>query len=79
MTMQKPLTRRIKSHQVDLDDSEMDAMAIQQRNEYEQVINERDILGTQLIRRNDELAFCCMKRLDSAKYLAQGERSTRND
>jgi len=35
----------------------MDAMAIQQRNEYEQVINERDILGTQLIRRNDELAL----------------------
>ena len=24
----------------------MDAMAIQQRNEYEQVINERDILGS---------------------------------
>ena len=39
----------------------MDAMAIQQRNEYEQVINERDILGTQLIRRNDELALLAEK------------------
>ena len=36
---------------------QMDAMAIQQRNEYDQVVNERDILGTQLIRRNDELAL----------------------
>ncbi len=26
---------------------------------YDQVINERDILGTQLIRRNDELALLC--------------------
>merc|ERR1719238_1803496 len=30
---------------------------IQQHKEYDQVINERDILGTQLIRRNDELAL----------------------
>ncbi len=28
-----------------------------QKKAYEMVINERDILGTQLIRRNDELAL----------------------
>jgi len=33
-----------------------DAASVQKR-EYEHVINERDILGTQLIRRNDELAL----------------------
>jgi hypothetical protein len=35
----------------------MDDEALSQRKEYDQVINERDILGTQLIRRNDELAL----------------------
>jgi hypothetical protein len=35
----------------------MDEEALSQRKEYDQVINERDILGTQLIRRNDELAL----------------------
>ena len=35
----------------------MDDEALNQRKEYDQVINERDILGTQLIRRNDELAL----------------------
>lgn len=34
-----------------------DDEALTQRKEYDQVINERDILGTQLIRRNDELAL----------------------
>ena len=35
----------------------MDDEALNQKKEYDQVINERDILGTQLIRRNDELAL----------------------
>jgi hypothetical protein len=35
----------------------MDEEALSQRKEYDLVINERDILGTQLIRRNDELAL----------------------
>jgi hypothetical protein len=51
----------------------MDAMAIQQRNEYEQVINERDILGTQLIRRNDELALLYEKIKIQQSTLRQGE------
>jgi hypothetical protein len=51
----------------------MDGMAIQQRNEYEQVINERDILGTQLIRRNDELALLYEKIKIQQSTLRQGE------
>merc|ERR1712166_1646780 len=51
----------------------MDAMAIQQRNEYEQVINERDILGTQLIRRNDELALLYEKLKIQQSTLRKGE------
>ena len=35
----------------------MDEDAFMQRKEYDQVINERDLIGTQLIRRNDELAL----------------------
>ena len=38
----------------------LESDAIQQHKEYDQVINERDILGTQLIRRNDELALLCV-------------------
>ena len=34
----------------------MDDEALEQRKEYDQVINERDILGTQLIRRNTGMA-----------------------
>lgn len=30
---------------------------LKQRNAYDKVMHERDILGTQLIRRNDELAL----------------------
>eukprot|EP00948_MAST-09A_sp_MAST-9A-sp1_P003143 g3143.t1 len=37
--------------------TKFDETAIQQRNEFEQILAERDILGTQLIRRNDELAL----------------------
>ncbi|KAL7473378.1 hypothetical protein ACHAXS_013830 [Conticribra weissflogii] len=35
----------------------LDETALLQRKEYDQIIHERDILGTQLIRRNDELAL----------------------
>ena len=35
----------------------LDAEALAQKRAYDQVVTERDILGTQLIRRNDELAL----------------------
>lgn len=37
--------------------AEAEAERQKQRKDYEMVINERDILGTQLIKRNDELAL----------------------
>jgi chromosome segregation ATPase len=37
--------------------NEADSERLRQKKEYDIVINERDILGTQLIRRNDELAL----------------------
>jgi uncharacterized coiled-coil DUF342 family protein len=37
--------------------SEAEAEKQKQRKDYEMVINERDILGTQLIKRNEELAL----------------------
>ena len=37
--------------------NEADQERLRQKKEYDIVINERDILGTQLIRRNDELAL----------------------
>lgn len=37
--------------------SEASSECARQKKELEKVINERDILGTQLIRRNDELAL----------------------
>jgi chromosome segregation ATPase len=53
--------------------SSMDAEALRQRNEYDQVINERDILGTQLIRRNDELALLYEKIKIQHSTLRKGE------
>jgi len=44
-----------------------------QRKEYDQVINERDILGTQLIRRNDELALLYEKVKIQQSTLRNGE------
>ena len=41
--------------------------------EYDQVINERDILGTQLIRRNDELALLYEKLRIQDSALTRGE------
>lgn len=51
----------------------MDDEALTQRKEYDQVINERDILGTQLIRRNDELALLYEKLKIQASTLRKGE------
>ncbi|CAM9510540.1 unnamed protein product [Chrysoparadoxa australica] len=51
----------------------MDEEALKQRNEYDQVINERDILGTQLIRRNDELALLYEKLKIQQSTLSKGE------
>jgi len=51
----------------------MDDEALTQRKEYDQVINERDILGTQLIRRNDELALVYEKLKIQMSTLRTGE------
>uniref|UniRef100_A0A7S3JRV6 Cilia- and flagella-associated protein 58 central coiled coil domain-containing protein n=1 Tax=Aureoumbra lagunensis TaxID=44058 RepID=A0A7S3JRV6_9STRA len=51
----------------------MDDEALTQRKEYDQVINERDILGTQLIRRNDELALLYEKVKIQLSTLRKGE------
>merc|ERR1719181_1433225 len=51
----------------------MDDEALTQRKEYDQVLNERDILGTQLIRRNDELALLYEKLKIQTSALRKGE------
>src|SRR5690606_21120079 len=51
----------------------VDEEALTQRKEYDQVVNERDILGTQLIRRNDELALLYEKLRIQQSALRQGE------
>jgi chromosome segregation ATPase len=51
----------------------MDAEALAQRKEYDQVINERDILGIQLVRRNDELALLYEKLRVVQSTLKTGE------
>ena len=52
-----------------------DDEAIAQRKEYDQVINERDILGMQLVRRNDELALLYEKLRVQQSALKNGELS----
>lgn len=52
-------------------ESEVERM--RQRKEYEAVINERDMLGTQLIRRNDELALLYEKIKIFQSNLSKGE------
>lgn len=51
----------------------MNDNAFMQRKEYDQIINERDILGTQLIRRNDELALLYEKLKILQNILKSGE------
>ena len=53
----------------------LDDEAVAQRKEYDQVINERDILGMQLIRRNDELALLYEKLRVQSSALKNGELS----
>jgi len=55
----------------------LDDEALRQRKEYDQVINERDILGTQLIRRNDELALLYEKIKIQQSTLRNGESQYR--
>lgn len=47
------------------------------KEEYELVVSERDILGTQLIRRNDELALLYEKLKIQQSTLAKGEAEYR--
>jgi chromosome segregation ATPase len=51
----------------------MDSASLVQKKDYDQVINERDILGTQLIRRNDELALMHEKVKIQENSLKTGE------
>ena len=53
--------------------NEADSERMRQKKAYEDVINARDILGTQLIRRNDELALLYEKIKIQQSTLAKGE------
>eukprot|EP00794_Sanderia_malayensis_P005258 gene5258-5922_t len=53
--------------------SEADAERLRQKKELDQVISERDILGTQLVRRNDELALLYEKIKIQQSTLDKGE------
>jgi len=57
--------------------SEADAERFRQKREYDVVINERDILGTQLIRRNDELALLAEKLKVQQMTISNGEMEYR--
>ncbi|CAG5134630.1 unnamed protein product, partial [Candidula unifasciata] len=53
--------------------TEADAERLRQKKELDQVISERDILGTQLVRRNDELALLYEKIKIQQSVLNKGE------
>ncbi|XP_068709686.1 cilia- and flagella-associated protein 58-like [Montipora foliosa] len=53
--------------------AEADAERLRQKKELDQVISERDILGTQLVRRNDELALLYEKIKIQQSTLNKGE------
>ena len=53
--------------------SEASSEQARQKKELEKVINERDILGTQLIRRNDELALLYEKIKIQQSTLSKGQ------
>ncbi|NWI16614.1 CFA58 protein, partial [Crypturellus soui] len=57
--------------------SEADAERLKQKKELEQVISERDILGSQLVRRNDELALLYEKIKIQQSILNKGETQYR--
>jgi chromosome segregation ATPase len=54
-----------------------DRERFRQKTEYDIVINERDILGTQLIRRNDELALLYEKMKTQQRTISKGELAYR--
>lgn len=56
---------------------EASAERARQKKELEQVINERDILGSQLIRRNDELALLYEKIKIQQSTLSKGQGKTK--
>ncbi|KAM9324573.1 cilia- and flagella-associated protein 58 [Gastrophryne carolinensis] len=53
--------------------SDADAERLRQKKELDQVISERDVLGTQLVRRNDELALLYEKIKIQQSILNKGE------
>ncbi|KXZ47347.1 hypothetical protein GPECTOR_36g70 [Gonium pectorale] len=53
--------------------NEADQERIRQKKEYDIVVNERDILGTQLVRRNDELALLYEKIKIQQSTLSKGQ------
>ncbi|KFP23839.1 Coiled-coil domain-containing protein 147, partial [Colius striatus] len=57
--------------------AEADAERLKQMKEFDQVINERDILGTQLVRRNDEVALLYEKIKIQQSILNKGESQYR--
>uniref|UniRef100_A0A8C3GEK0 Cilia and flagella associated protein 58 n=1 Tax=Cairina moschata TaxID=8855 RepID=A0A8C3GEK0_CAIMO len=57
--------------------AEADAERLRQKKEYERVINERDILGSQLVRRNDEVALLYEKIKIQQSILNKGEAQYR--
>ncbi len=58
--------------------NEADNERARQKKEYDQVVNERDILGTQLIRRNDELALLYEKIKIQQSTLLKGQAQYRD-
>ena len=58
--------------------NEADSERVRQKKEHDIVINERDILGTQLIRRNDELALLYEKIKIQQSTLAKGQTQYRD-
>ncbi|KGL90495.1 Coiled-coil domain-containing protein 147, partial [Charadrius vociferus] len=57
--------------------AEADAERLKQKKEFDQVINERDILGSQLVRRNDEVALLYEKIKIQQSVLNKGETQYR--
>jgi|AntRauTorckE5430_2_1112549.scaffolds.fasta_scaffold04171_1 chromosome segregation ATPase len=51
----------------------MDEELLEQKKEYDQIVNERDVLGAQLIRRNDEIALLQERLKVQDAALKQGE------
>ncbi|OXB58133.1 hypothetical protein ASZ78_004759 [Callipepla squamata] len=57
--------------------AEADAERLKQKKEYDQVINERDVLGSQLVQRNDEVALLYEKIKIQQSILNKGETQYR--